>query len=78
MGWDERQIHTTSLTFSGEAAISMCVDRKTIFVLVYSLLLLFCIAVIVVAGIEYSALTLVTILKVRRQGKVRSVDVVGV
>lgn len=36
MGWDERQIHTTSLTFSGEAAISMCVDRKTIFVLVYS------------------------------------------
>lgn len=56
----------------------MCVDRKTIFVLVYSLLLLFCIAVIVVAGIEYSALTLVTILKVRRQGKVRSVDVVGV
>lgn len=32
MGWDERQIHTTSLTFSGEAAISMCVDRKTIFV----------------------------------------------
>lgn len=61
MGWDERQIHTTSLTFSGEAAISMCVDRKTIFVLVYSVLLLFCIAVIVVAGIEYSALTLVTI-----------------
>lgn len=33
MGWDERQMHTTSLTFSGEAAISMCVDRKTIFVL---------------------------------------------
>lgn len=29
----ENQVHTTSLTFSGEAAISMCVDRKTIFVL---------------------------------------------
>lgn len=69
MGWDERQIHTTSLTFSGEAAISMCVDRKTIFVLVYSLLLLFCIAVIVVAGIEYSALTLVTILKVPKEAR---------
>lgn len=38
----ENWVHTTSLTFSGEAAISMCVDRKTIFVLVYSLLLLFC------------------------------------
>lgn len=43
----ENWVHTTSLTFSGEAAISMCVDRKTI-LFVYSLLLLFCIAVIVV------------------------------
>lgn len=29
----ENWVHTTSLTFSGEAAISMCVDRNTIFVL---------------------------------------------